>query len=186
VLREGNYRLFFALFPDAHATRKMLELGAEFKNRHRLSGKLHLETRLHLTLDHVGDFAGKPGDIVEAASLAASELASRCHSFTVSLDQVVSFGRGKDSRPLVLKDSAAGNPELTDFRGRLWDALAAAKLPGAPRASFTPHVTLLYDARTVAAEAVGAVAWQAQELVLIHSLLKQTQYEVLGRWTLQS
>lgn len=164
----------------------MLELGAGFKNRHRLSGKLHLETRLHLTLDHLGDFENKPLDILEAASFAAGKLAAECNSFAVSLDQVASFGRGKESHPLVLKESAAGNPELADFRNRLWDALAAAKLPGAPRASFTPHVTLLYDARTVAAEAVDAIAWQAQELVLVHSQMKQTQYEVLGRWALQS
>lgn len=184
--RKGNYRLFFALFPDEHATRKMLEVGAEFKSRHRLAGKLHQQNRLHLTLDHLGDFASKPQDIVDAASIAASELAAECSSFAVSLDQVVSFGRGRDTRPLVLRDSAEGNPELGEFRARLWDALAAGELPGGTRNSFTPHVTLLYDPMVLAEEAVDAIAWQAHELVLIHSMMKQTQYEVLGRWALRS
>ena len=184
--REGNDRLFFALFPDGHAAQKLLELGAELKRRHRLTGKLHLENRLHLTLDHLGDFAGKPDDMVKAASVAAGELAAQCKRFAVSLDRVLSFGRGRESRPLVLRDGAAGNPELGDFRARLWDALAAREIPGGTRNSFTPHVTLLYDPLVVAEEAVGAIGWQAQELVLIHSLMKQTHYEVLGRWALLS
>jgi 2'-5' RNA ligase len=185
VPREGNDRLFFALFPDVHATREMLELGTKLKSRHRLAGKLHLENRLHLTLDHLGDFAGMPQDIVKAAGVAAGELAAQCNSFPVSLDQVVSFGRGQESRPLVLRDSGANNPGLGEFRGRLWDALAARKIPGASRSSFTPHVTLLYDAQVLAEQAVGMIAWQALELVLVHSLVKQTRYELLGRWPLR-
>jgi 2'-5' RNA ligase len=186
VPRAGNDRLFFALFPDAHAARKVLELGAGFKSRHQLAGKLHLENRLHLTLDHLGDFAGLPQDMVSAASAAAGELAAQCNRLVVRLDRVVSFGRGRQSRPLVLKDSGEGNPDLEEFRGRLWDALAARELPGGPRSSFTPHVTLLYDARVLAEEAVGMITWQTQELVLIHSLMQQTRYEVLGRWSLQA
>lgn len=184
--REGNDRLFFALFPDGHAAQKLLELGAELKKRHRLAGKLHLENRLHLTMDHLGDFADKPQEIVKAASVAASGLAAQCNSFAVSLDRVVSFGRGKESRPLVLRDSGANNPGLAEFRGRLWDALAAREIPGGSRSSFTPHVTLLYDAQVLAEEAVGTITWQVHELVLVHSLMKQTRYEVLGRWPLQS
>lgn len=183
--REGNDRVFFALFPDGHAARKLLDLGAELKSQHRLSGKLHQESRLHLTLDHLGDFAGKPQDIVDDASVAAGELAAQCNSFPVSLDRVVSFGRGKESRPLVLRDSGA-NPGLEEFRGGLWDALAARKITGGSRSSFTPHVTLLYDAQVLAEEAVATIAWQAQELVLVHSMMKQTRYEVLGRWPLRS
>ena len=182
VPHEGKDRLFFALFPEGHAAQKLLELGAELKTRHRLAGKLHQESRLHLTLDHLGDFAGKPQDIVEAASVAASELAAQCSSFTVSFDRVLSFGRGRESRPLVLKDGGAGNPELAEFRRRLWNALAAAGVPGGARSSFTPHVTLLYDAQVVAEEALGTIAWQAQELVLVHSMMTQTRYDVLGRW----
>lgn len=184
VPREGNDRLFFALFPDADAAGNMLELGAGFKSRLRLAGELHGQKRLHLTLDLLGDFAGKPLDTVQAAEAAAGALAAQCSSFTVSLDRVVSFSRGQKSRPLVLKEGGAGSPELAEFRRRLWDALAAAGVPGGSRSSFTPHVTLLYDAQPVPEEAVGAIAWQAHELVLVHSMMKQTRYDMLGRWPL--
>jgi 2'-5' RNA ligase len=186
VPREGDDRLFFALFPDPDAAQKMLELGAGFKSRLRLAGELHEQNRLHLTLDHLGDFAGKPQDLVRAAEAAAGALAAQCRSFTVTLDRVMSFVRGRKSRPLVLKDAGTGNPDLAEFRRRLWDALAAAGVPGVSRSSFTPHVTLLYDAQLVPEEAVGAIAWQAHELVLVHSMMKQTRYEMLGRWLLSS
>lgn len=184
VLREGNDRLFFALFPDADATDRMLALGADIKSRHRLTAQLHLQDRLHLTLDHLGDFKGKPQDVVERASRAASEVAAGQAGFVVSLDRIVRFGRGDGSRPLVLTDAGTGNPGLAEFRGRLWDALAAEKLRGASRSSFSPHVTLLYDAHVLAEERVDAVTWRAQEFVLIHSFMRQTRYEILGRWSL--
>jgi 2'-5' RNA ligase len=186
VRREGNDRLFFALFPDAEAAEGMLALGADFQTRQHLTGKLHLQDRLHLTLDHLGDFAGRPQDVVERASRAGSEVAAATAGFAVILDRVVSFGRGDRSRPLVLKDSGTGNPALAEFRGRLWDALAAEELAGGPRGSFTPHVTLLYDARLVAEQPVDAITWRAKEFALVHSFMRQTRYEVLGRWPFPS
>jgi 2'-5' RNA ligase len=184
VLREGNDRLFFALFPDADAAEQMLALGADIKSRHRLTGELHLQDRLHLTLDHLGDFKGRPQDVVERASKAASEVAAGQAGFAVSLDRIVSFGRGEGSRPLVLTDASTGNPGLAEFRGRLWDALAAEKLAGGSRSSFSPHVTLLYDAQVLTEETADAITWRAQEFVLIHSFMRQTRYEMLGRWSL--
>ncbi len=185
VPRDGNDRLFFALCPDADATQKMLALGADLKSRHRLTGQLHLQERLHLTLDHLGDFEGRPHDIVERARKAASAVATGQAGFAVTLDRILSFGRSDRSRPLVLK-AGTGHPGLAEFRGRLWDALAAEKLPGSARSSFTPHVTLLYDTKVLTEEAVGAISWRAQEFVLIHSFMRQTRYEILGRWPLPS
>ncbi|MBA3593668.1 MAG: 2'-5' RNA ligase family protein [Polaromonas sp.] len=163
----------------------MLALGAEIKSRHQLAGKLHLEDRLHLTLDHLGDFESMPSDIVRHAIEVASELAAQCHGFAVRLDQTVSFGRGDDSRPVVLRDSSSSNAMLAEFRSRLWDALAARGVPGGPRSSFTPHVSLLYDRQVLQEEPAGPIGWQAGEFVLIHSALKQTHYDVMGRWVFQ-
>jgi 2'-5' RNA ligase len=53
-------------------------------------------------------------------------------------------------------------------------------------ARFTPHVTLLYDSRLVAEQAVSPIHWTAHELVLVHSLLGQTRYVPLARWPLQA
>lgn len=184
--RAGRYRLFFALFPERGAAEKILALGAELKSRHRLAGKLHLKERLHLTLDHLGDFEGKPEDIVKAASEAAGELAAQCEGFAVRLDRTVSFGRDGETRPLVLTDAGGSNAALEEFRDRLWSGLAARKLPGPSRKSFTPHVTLLYSSQGLNDQAVDLVTWHASEFVLVHSALGDKQYEVLGRWSLQA
>jgi 2'-5' RNA ligase len=50
--------------------------------------------------------------------------------------------------------------------------------------AFVPHVTLLYDARNVTVQPVDPLGWTVREFVLVHSLLGQTRYRVLGRWTL--
>jgi 2'-5' RNA ligase len=49
---------------------------------------------------------------------------------------------------------------------------------------YTPHMTLLYDPRYLAAREVTPVEWTAREFVLIHSLIGKARYEVLGRWPL--
>jgi 2'-5' RNA ligase len=183
---KGRCRLFFALFPDADARGKLLEFGSDLQSRHRLGGKLQLEDRLHLTLDHLGDFASIPHEFVKAASDAAGGLASQYSSLPVSLNRIVSFGRRRESLPLVLKDSKGANPELQNFRASLWSALAERHVPGEGRSSFTPHVTLMYSPQILAEEVVDAIEWQAQEFLLIHSFIRETRYEVLGRWALKT
>lgn len=183
---NGRCRLFFALFPDGDARGKLLELGADLQSRHRLAGKVQQEDRLHLTLDHLGDFASFPQEFVKAASEAAGELAARYSRFPVSLNRFVSFRRRGENLPLVLKDSTGANPELQNFRASLWKALAERNVPGDARSSFTPHVTLMYSPQILAEEAVDAIEWQAQEFLLIHSFIRETRYEVLGRWALKT
>ena len=63
-------------------------------------------------------------------------------------------------------------------------ALLKAGLPGNP-ASFTPHVTMMYDEAVVPEHGVAPVAWPVTELVLLHSRIGQNlPYAVLGRWPL--
>lgn len=50
--------------------------------------------------------------------------------------------------------------------------------------NFTPHVTLLYDDRSVAPQAIEPIAWTVREFVLVHSLLGRTEHRILGRWSL--
>lgn len=182
--RTGRCRLFFALFPSAAAVEKILELGTGLKGQFVLTGKLHAPNRLHLTLDHLGDFESMPYDAVKAACEAASGLQVRSSRFSVQLDRVVSFGHNAQKRPLVLRDSGEANLMLKAFRINLWDALAAKDVSGGPRSSFTPHVTLLYDAQVVSEHTVDPITWEANEFVLLHSAMQETRYEILGRWPL--
>jgi 2'-5' RNA ligase len=180
--REGHCQLFFALFPQEDAIAQMLAVGREAKTGLRLTGDLQRADRLHLTLDHLGDFKSPPEEIVQTAGAAAAQLAAQYNSFPVCLDRMLSFQRGAKKHPLVLKDSGEANPVLRDFRASLWDALATRAVPGESRSAFTPHVTLMYDVQALAEKPVPGIAWQAQEFLLIHSAIGERRYEVLGRW----
>ena len=48
-----------------------------------------------------------------------------------------------------------------------------------------PHITLLYDGRGIGEHVVEPVRWTVKELVLVHSLLGQSRYIPLGRWSLR-
>lgn len=108
--------------------------------------------RLHMTLDHIGDFVNFPDDVVDAACAAAASLVVA--PFSISLKNVVSFGRNAERLPLVLKESDVVNAGLASFQQALWGVLGQKGAPGPARTAFTPHVTLLYDQRFLAAQAV--------------------------------
>jgi 2'-5' RNA ligase len=174
-------RLFLGLFPDAAAAARIDALGAEVCARHGLRVPRHQPGRLHVTLFHVGDWAGLPMDTVEATKSAAASL--REAPFPVLFDEVATFSGRRDQRPLVLK-AAQGNAALQAFRARLGEALARNGLGRCVSRTFEPHVTLAYAAQAVEPEAVTPTGWTAQDFVLIHSLLGQTRHIVLGRWPL--
>ncbi|WP_257385117.1 2'-5' RNA ligase family protein [Tahibacter caeni] len=175
-------RLFLGLYPDAATAARIDALGAEVCARHGIRGPRHQPGRLHITLFHIGDWAGLPTDTVEAARTAAASL--RAVPFPITLDEVASFSGRRDKRPLVLK-AGGGNAALHAFRAELGTALARNGLGRCVSRTFEPHVTLAYAAQTVDAEAVTPITWTAQDFVLVHSLLGQTRHVVLGRWALE-
>ena len=51
--------------------------------------------------------------------------------------------------------------------------------------AFTPHVTLLRDAKSAKAQKIDPIKWRVQDFVLIQSLLGKTTHIHLGRWPLK-
>jgi RNA 2',3'-cyclic 3'-phosphodiesterase len=174
-------RLFFAIFPDPHACARVEHLAAALRARHRLKGKPLAAGRFHVTLFHLGDFLGVPPWVVARAREAASSLATP--PLRIEFDCVLSFKGRPGNRPLVMT-GGDGVAALTAFQQVLAAALLKAGLGGRTRQAFLPHLTLLYDGRQVAEQAIEPVAWMAREFVLVRSLLGLSQYELLGRWPL--
>ena len=172
-------RLFFALFPDRASVARLAALAQEQADRHGLRGAPLPPERFHLTLFHLGDWAGLPPDVVDAACRAAAQL--HATAFEVRLDEVASFASRREKKPFVLK-ARGGNQALRSFHAELARQLGMLGLARAASESFEPHVTLLYDRRLVPAEPVPPVAWQAGEWVLVHSLLGQGRHLRLGSW----
>jgi RNA 2',3'-cyclic 3'-phosphodiesterase len=173
-------RLFFAIFPDAAAAARIAKLAQNLRGEHGLKGKLLETQRLHVTLHHLGDYAGLPRDIVAASVEAAATVAMP--PFEVSFDRALSFPDRPAHRPFVLR---GGDGALASLQRTLGAALGKAGL-AARRAEppYTPHVTLLYDDSLVAERPVETVAWTVFEFVLVHSLLGRNLYVPLARWPL--
>lgn len=173
-------RLFLAVFPDEAAKDRLDALAHGLRAGRGLSGRPLARDRFHCTLRHLGDFAGVPQHIVDAASRAAASLVST-PAFDVTFDRLVSFG-GREQKPWVLL-GGEGAEGLQALHSKLQPALA--KIPGVPRETrLTPHVTLLYDRTGVPEQAIDPIGWTVNEVVLVHSLLGQTRHVPLARWSL--
>lgn len=178
---EPKDRLFFSIFPDAHAAKQIEALGENLRRHHGLTGSLLKTDRFHVTMNHLGDHVGVRQDIVAAAQQAASTLAQT--PFDVSFDRVASFAGRPGKHPIVLR-GGDGLAQLLKFQQALGVAMARAGLGKWVEPRFTPHVTLTYARQALAEHEVDPICWTVRELVLVHSLLGQTTYVSLGRWQL--
>jgi 2'-5' RNA ligase len=176
-------RLFFALFPDAQAAERIAECARQLRAEHGLHGTPLKTERFHITLHHLGDYAGLPQGVVDMASQAAAAVKSA--PFSVSFDRAASFSSSPRNRPLVLRGDA-GLAELMVFQRALGVEMSKAGLGRWSKPAYTPHVTLLYDDRAVAEQAVEPITWTAGEFVLVHSLIGQTLHVPLARWPLRA
>jgi len=176
-------RLFFAVLPDDATAAQAVAVTDMLYAAHGLSGRRLPTRRLHVTLHHVGDFAGLPNDAVARANAAGESL--RHAPVAIRFDRAGSFIRRLRTMPLVLRGGGQVIP-LTAFQHALGEAMARQGLRPAAGASYTPHMTLLYDPRYVEARTVTPLEWTAREFVLIRSLIGKARYEVLGRWALDA
>lgn len=174
-------RLFFAVLPDAPATAQSVAVTDTLFGAHGLSGRRLSPRTLHVTLHHVGDFAGLPNDVVARATAAGEAL--RHAPVMVRFDKAGSFVRRHRTLPLVLRGSGQVIP-LIAFQHALGEAMARQGFRHVPVAHYTPHMTLLYDPRYVEAREVTPVEWMARDFVLIRSVIGKARHEVLGRWGL--
>ena len=176
-------RLFLGLFPDPATAARIDALGAEICARNGLRTPRHSPDRLHVTLFHIGDWAGLSQYTVDTVVAAAEKVAAA--SFEIQFNEVASFADKRERLPLVLKASE-GNEALHRFRAQLGIELTRAGLGRCVSKLFEPHVTLAYAPQQLEPEAVEPVIWTASEFVLIHSLLGKTKHLRLGSWPLRN
>lgn len=175
-------RLFFAVFPDAVAAANIAALATRLREQLALRGQTLCADRLHVTLHHLGDYAGLPADVLSAANAAAGGVAA--DAFDIVFDGAASFPARGRAAPFVLRGGEALAP-LHAFQRRLGERMAACGLARLVERRFTPHVTLLYDRRNLALQDVPPIGWRVREFALVHSLLGRTEHRVLGRWNLR-
>jgi RNA 2',3'-cyclic 3'-phosphodiesterase len=171
--------LFFALFPDANAAARIAVLARRLRGDYGLRGAPLRTDRFHVTLHHLGNYAGLPQGVVAMASQAAAAVAMP--PFNIGFNRVASFSSAPRNRPLVLLGHD-GVAAVTVFQQALGMTMKKAGLGRWAKLGYTPHLTLLYEDRCIAEHVVETIAWTAQTLILVHSLLGQTRHEALARW----
>jgi 2'-5' RNA ligase len=172
---RSSARLFLAAVPDAGTAERIHQLAAVLKRAHRFDGKPIAPGRLHISLFALG---GLPEGQHYAAWEAAMDV--RTAPFEVTFDRTASFRGRTDNRPFVLIGEK-GLHGLQSFRQLLGAAMTRRGLRRLANTNFTPHVTLLYDARSVDEYPIEPIGWTVTEFVLIRSL---NGHEHLVRWPL--
>jgi 2'-5' RNA ligase len=168
-------RLFLAAVPDAGTAERIHRLAGVLKRAHKFDGKLIAPERLHISLFFLGDMSER---VIRAVSEAA--MLVRTGPFEVSFDRTASFRGRPGNCPFVLIGEN-GLRRLESFRRMLGAALTRSGLGRVANTNFTPHVTLLYDARSVDEYPIRPIFWTVTEFVLIHSM---KGHAYLGRWPL--
>ncbi|MFA0922244.1 2'-5' RNA ligase family protein [Xanthomonas fragariae] len=174
-------RLFFAVMADAHTAERAAKIAEGLLQAGQVDGKPLGRERLHVTLHHLGDYAGGlPPSLLSRASQAAERVV--LDAFDVELDRVGTFGWRRSQLPCVLRgeDRVRG---LYDLQGALGRQLAHVGIAG--DAQYTPHMTLLYCNQSLPQRRCDALAWTVREFALVRSFLGQSRYQIQGRWLLR-
>ncbi|CAB3698871.1 2'-5' RNA ligase family protein [Paraburkholderia rhynchosiae] len=178
--------LFFAVFPDANTATNISNLAQRLCGETRARSKPLSASRLHVTLHHLGIFAGGlPPACVDAAMRAAGAICMA--PFTVEFDTVVSFASKPRPGPSVLTGSegVVGLHALHDALGHALKDCGLETRAASAAMAYEPHVTLAYGLPWAAARPVEPICWNVRGFALIHSLLGRTRHIVLARWPLE-
>lgn len=173
---DDGGRLFLATLPDAGTAAQIHQRATNLRRAHGFDGHPIAPQRLHVSLFFLG---GLPSQAIPKVCDAIAGI--RAPPFVVVFDRSVSFRGKPGSRPFVLIGDEGPTP-LKWFRERLGAALAGIGFGRLARRGFTPHVTLLYDARSAEEHPVAPVTWQVSEFVLVHS---HNGHRHLARWRLR-
>ncbi|MDH4907385.1 RNA 2',3'-cyclic phosphodiesterase [Xanthomonas axonopodis pv. ricini] len=174
-------RLFFAVMADASTAEHAARIADRLLQGGHAEGKALARERLHVTLHHLGDYAGGlPPSLVSRASQAATRV--QMDAFEVEFDRVGTFGGRRSQLPCVLRGEEQVRG-LYELQGALGKQLAHVGIAG--DAQYTPHMTLLYCNQAVPQRRCDALAWTVRDFALVRSFLGQSRYQIEGRWSLR-
>lgn len=177
-------RLFFGLFPDASSALHVRRFAEQFVRENHLKGTLLRAERLHISLQHVGDYQRLRTRFIYAAREAGKAVLMQ--PFDVTLHSIKSFegtpftDRGPRRWPLVLFAKGDGLFELHKALGR---AMGRSGLKAAE--GFVPHMTLLYGEKPMPLQRIEPIRFVSREFSLVHSELRLTRYNLIHRWPLE-
>jgi 2'-5' RNA ligase len=173
--------VFFALYPNPCAARRLHRLAWHLRHKHGLNGRPLADRRLHVSLCNVGDYTRLTSGAAAAIDEAMATITMR--PFLVAFNEAKSFKSGQ-KQPVVLvgDDGVAG---LMLFQRELVAALDKTAIGRRKQRAYNPHVTLLYDDRRIPDQPVEPISWIVREFALVCSLHGQGRHIRLARWPLR-
>lgn len=178
----GKHVLYFALQPPPEAAAEALARLEAVRAPLRLAGKPTPPSRLHVSLNFVGDFKRPPGPVIDKALEAVASVAEA--PFVVEFNRLGTWTRGDGPRPIVLwgDEGVIGANALFSTLHR---ALARLQMATRREPEIAPHMTLAYERTDVSETFIEPVRWRAEEFVLIHAVHGEGRYEVVERLPLR-
>lgn len=174
--------LFLAVFPPPIACESIAIETDALRVEHSLTGAQIRPNRLHATLHYLGEHAIERNDIVDKASVAASQVSHA--GFDMVLASASSFSTRTDRHPCVLL-CPEERPPIHGLWRELGNQLMAAGLGRYLKRDFVPHVTVLYDSRVLTPQAIEPVRWRVRDFSLVRSQPGRNDYEILANWRLR-
>jgi 2'-5' RNA ligase len=178
--RRSRLGLFFSVFPDPLTAFGIARFARQCRCQYGFDGEPIAASRLHISLQHLGEYHEMPESVVGKAREAAARV--RMPPFAVMVDRMSSFSGRQGNYPLVLRgeDGVVG---LTMLHRSLGAEMRKVGLKR--RADFTPHMTLVYGSRRIDEQPIEPVCWTVGELVLVLSLIGETKHVRLEQWPLR-
>ena len=179
AVREETVRIFFAIWPDAAAQRRLAELAKRLEAV--CDGRKVRAENIHLTLVFLGEVNV---DRLDALCQAANEVQGvGVRAFDFAVEKI----RYWKHNHIAYAGAAKVSQELLDLVSALQSALSAAGFAFDRQASYIPHITLVRGARCPALpELAEPVVWPVREWVLVKSgqANGRSVYLSIGRWSL--
>jgi RNA 2',3'-cyclic 3'-phosphodiesterase len=173
--------LFFAVIPPSAIAAHIAERAEKWQRRHRVRARLRPPGLLHVSMNMVGIYSGPSNAVVRAAMEAGSRV--EIAPFDVTFDLAMGF-KNKVRSPFVLcaQDDLSG---LSDLRSAIGATMRNVGFPDSNRASFKPHVTMMYTDDMMSAASVDEpIRWTVRDFVLVRSLHGRGRHVHCQRWPL--
>jgi RNA 2',3'-cyclic 3'-phosphodiesterase len=170
-MAQPVHRLFYALVPPEQQVTTIDRLDRLFGHL----GSPVRPDRRHITLAITADYRDFPAEL--ASRLV--DVGDSCPLFplSVALDLLVGTETSVSLRP-TRKDA------LVELHRLLAEKALDRGIPMREGWWFYPHMTLRYWSGRRFKKGVEPIVWNADELVLVHSVVGRTEHHVLRRWSL--
>ncbi|WP_260597269.1 2'-5' RNA ligase family protein [Sphingomonas endolithica] len=168
---EPFHRLFFAVRPSAEVVPQIARLRDHFGQARNIVA----DDRLHLTTWLFPDEQDFPADAAASAQAAMQDVPLQ--RFEIVLDEMVA----SLSHVVLVPRQISTRYGL--LQAQLDKSLRRRGLLPRLGWRFNPHLTLVYGEHE-AISSFAPIAWTAEEIVLINSVVGERRHDVIARWSL--